>query len=153
MNTRTSIQPRDGSIIESCSAQANTKAKASNLIQSTVFSRRIGGCISQWLCTRWWGSSDEPAQLQAECLYRPQPTRPLLQVQPYPSNSLDCKACREWNVNCNHSWPQCEHCYQQQILCFYVGPRQNAMRKARQSEISSQREYAPDRANKPRPSR
>jgi len=44
--------------------------------------------------------------------------------QPYQSDPTDCKACREWHVPCDHTRPQCDHCYQQQLLCFYTNPNQ-----------------------------
>jgi hypothetical protein len=66
----------------------------------------ICGRLSHWLRPTLWGSP-------CEAPTTPRPTR-----QPY----NDCKACREWHVVCDHAKPQCSHCCQEQILCFYIDP-------------------------------
>ncbi|CAI7647094.1 unnamed protein product [Penicillium pancosmium] len=66
----------------------------------------ICGRLSHWLWPTWWGPPCEPSTT-------PRPTR-----QPY----NDCKACREWHIVCDHAKPQCSHCCQEQLLCFYVDP-------------------------------
>lgn len=129
-NIRKSIRPQDDSAARPYQAQTKTKANTTvpGSVKPTVSSRGIGDRL-QWPLPRW--SSRGPTQLQAQSQ-----SRPRLHIQPYPSNSLDCKACREWHVACDHSRPQCEHCYQQQILCFYVSPNQKPIRKAKRLETS-----------------
>ncbi|KAJ6155200.1 hypothetical protein N7470_005766 [Penicillium chermesinum] len=67
----------------------------------------VSGRLRQWLWPAWWGPQSK--QLQAGL------------CQPYLSQPGDCKACRDWGVHCDRSRPQCGHCYDEQILCFYVG--------------------------------
>lgn len=102
--------------------------------QPPTISRGICTRIAQWLWPGRWGPSCEPPGLgpaSAGIGSQQSVSRPELQIQPYASASLDCKACREWNVPCDHARPQCEHCYEQQILCFYVSPSPKPKRKAR----------------------
>ncbi|KAJ5102509.1 transcriptional regulator family: Fungal Specific TF [Penicillium argentinense] len=95
--------------------QPSTPASA---VQPVVISRGICGRLSHWLWPGWWGNScDAPSQPS------PRSTR-----QPY-----DCKACREWHVECDHARPQCAHCYQQQLLCFYVDPAVKRKPKPKQN--------------------
>lgn len=72
--------------------------------------RGICGRITQWLWSNNVGGHDQNPALQTHA------------PQPYQSDPLGCKACREWKVACDHARPQCDHCYQQQLLCFYVKP-------------------------------
>lgn len=96
--TLTSARPHGG--------QVQPKPVASQTSQTTFLSRGICDRLSHWLWPTWWGS---PCELPAS----PRPIR-----QPYD----DCKACREWHVDCDHARPQCSHCCQEQLLCFYVDP-------------------------------
>lgn len=57
------------------------------------------------------------------------PVHPQLYMQPFQGVSLDCTVCRELNALCDHARPQCSRCYQQQTLCFYVGPGQRPKSK------------------------
>ncbi|KAF7718581.1 Fungal Zn(2)-Cys(6) binuclear cluster domain-containing protein [Penicillium ucsense] len=61
----------------------------------------------------------------------PHPPRVRLQIEPRASVSLDCKACRERGMVCNQVRPQCEQCYEQQTLCFYVSPSFKGQRQKR----------------------
>lgn len=102
--------------------------------QPPAISRGICTRIAQWLWPGGWGPSCESPGLgpaSAGANSQQSASRPQLQIQPYASASLDCKACREWNVVCDHTRPQCEHCYEQQILCFYVSPSPKPKQKAR----------------------
>lgn len=102
--------------------------------QPPAISRGICARIAQWLWPGGWVPSCESQGLGSAgsgTSSQQSASRPQLHIQPYASASLDCKACREWNVVCDHARPQCEHCYEQQILCFYVSPSQKPKRKAR----------------------
>ncbi|KAJ5369698.1 uncharacterized protein N7496_005790 [Penicillium cataractarum] len=109
-------------------------ARGLTTAQPPAISRGICGRIAQWLWPGGWGPSCEPTGLGSVgsgTSSQQSASRPQLHIQPYASASLDCKACREWNVVCDHARPQCEHCYEQQILCFYVNPGQRARQKTR----------------------
>lgn len=124
-------------------ATRGPRARTAVTAQPPAISRGICARIAQWLWPGEWGPSCESTGLgSAQCAgsgtsshqsasASASALRPQLHVQPAASASLDCKACREWNVVCDHARPQCEHCYEQQILCFYVSPSQNPKRKAR----------------------
>jgi hypothetical protein len=123
-------------------ATRGPRVKTAVTAQPPAISRGICACIAQWLWPAGgWGPSCESTGLgSAQCVgpgtssrqsASASASRPQLHIQPAASASLDCKACREWNVVCDHARPQCEHCYEQQILCFYVSPSQNPKRKAR----------------------
>lgn len=114
----------DGSL-----AQPSPKITSSSA--QSVISRNICGRISQWLWSGWWGTGCEPAS-------NPHATR-----QPYQKDPLDCKACREWGVACDHTRPQCAHCYDQQILCFYVNRNEKVKRKAKPVEAPILRPVRP----------
>ncbi|KAI2713937.1 transcriptional regulator family: Fungal Specific TF [Penicillium roqueforti] len=84
------------------------------------------GRVSQWLWSGWRGTAFEGAS-------------PDLQ-KPYQLNHGDCKACREQHTTCDHTRPQCSHCWSQQLLCFYVDPKrrkQKNIRKATFSEVET----------------
>lgn len=70
------------------------------------------------------------ADSPADCPSDSRSVRPQLYIQPCQSNSLDCKSCRDLDVLCDHTRPQCTHCYQQQTLCFYVSSKQRSKSKA-----------------------
>ncbi|KAJ5432151.1 uncharacterized protein N7458_011307 [Penicillium daleae] len=109
-------------------------ARGLGTCQPPTISRGICARIAQWLWPGGWGPSCEPTSLNTSnsgTSSQQSASRPQLHIQPYASASLDCKACREWNVVCDHARPQCEHCYEQQILCFYVNPGQKPNHKAR----------------------
>lgn len=113
------------------SSRAQPSPKINPTSAQSVISRNVCGRVSQWLWSGWWGSGCEPAP-------NPHATR-----QPYQKDPLDCKACREWGVACDHTHPQCAHCYDQQILCFYVNPNQKVKRKAKPVEAPILRPVRP----------
>lgn len=86
---------------------------------------RLGICgrVFQWLLSGWRGAAFEtcPAPTCSRSTRRTSP--------PDLNDHLGCKACREWHVACDGAWPQCSHCWQQQILCFYVHPRRKSNSK------------------------
>ncbi|CAG8891991.1 unnamed protein product [Penicillium egyptiacum] len=80
------------------------------------------GRISQWLWSGWRGTAFEAAS----------PDLP----KPYQPNPADCKACREHHTACDHTKPQCSHCWSQQLLCFYVEPIQKKRKDHRKATVS-----------------
>ncbi|KAJ6114013.1 transcriptional regulator family: Fungal Specific TF [Penicillium sp. IBT 18751x] len=84
------------------SPRSDNSAKSRRPIEP--ISRGICARLSKWLWPSLWG---------CETARAPTPTY---------IDSPGCKACREWHVACDHAKPQCSHCYQQQLLCFYVNP-------------------------------
>lgn len=94
------------------SVASKTSPSRAQSAQSAIISSGVCGRISQWLWSGWGGTGCEPAP-----------------AQPYQPDPLGCKACREWRVACDHTRPQCAHCYEQQILCFYVSPTAKPKRK------------------------
>lgn len=78
------------------------------------------GRISRWLWSGWRGTAFEaPPDLQ----------------KPYQLNPGDCKACREQRTACDQTRPQCSHCWSQQLLCFYVDPKQKKQRSHRKPTV------------------
>jgi hypothetical protein len=139
VNIRKSIRLQGGSVAHLCTVQTETEAKArrevAKSVQRTVISLGISRHLLRWLRPWWLGSSYEAAQAQSPSL--PCPSHPAHDIQPHQSDSLNCKACREWKVICDRSRPQCGHCYEQQLLCFYAGSNQKPMSRAKRSEIFS----------------
>ncbi|KAJ5160922.1 uncharacterized protein N7482_007926 [Penicillium canariense] len=150
--SRQSPAPIRGTILAKPMPTPKHVTASLELAQPPAVSRGICSRIAQWLWPDGWGHSGEPPSLFAGTRSQQSASRPPLHIQSYASASLDCMACREWNVACDHSRPQCEHCYQQQILCFYVSPKQMPKRKARRVEpatgdvatVSEQRAHLPD---------
>lgn len=101
--------PSAASASVSASGKSHTKP-----VPSTMNERR-GLCtrLSQYLWPTLWGSGCDSASKHAPT--PPQPRR-------HHPDPLDCKACREHKVDCDHTRPQCGHCFQEQLLCFYVNP-------------------------------
>jgi hypothetical protein len=54
---------------------------------------------------------------------------PHLAQKPYQLHPGDCKTCRDHYMSCDHTRPQCSYCWSQQLLCFYVEPKQKRQRK------------------------
>ncbi|CRL18027.1 Fungal transcriptional regulatory protein, N-terminal [Penicillium camemberti] len=78
------------------------------------------GRISRWLWSGWRGTAfEDPPDLQ----------------KPYQLNPGDCKACREQRTACDHTRPQCSHCWSQQLLCFYVDPEQKKQKGHRKPTV------------------
>ncbi|KAJ5668687.1 hypothetical protein N7462_009757 [Penicillium macrosclerotiorum] len=113
-------------------APAQTGTSVSGSAQPAAISRGICSRLSHWLWPRRWGAPCESVVPDSPPRSPSRP-RPTLHIQPYDSASLDCKGCREWNVTCDHARPQCGHCYDQQIICFYVSPKQQRKRKPKRS--------------------
>jgi hypothetical protein len=108
-----------------CSTQTKSPVTASAAVarcsvEPATTSREAPGRIP----LRRSATPKEPSLFPAESPSHSRPVHPQLYIQPCQSDSLDCKACRELNVLCDHARPQCSQCYQQQTLCFYVSPRQ-----------------------------
>ncbi|CAL5868028.1 uncharacterized protein PFLUO_LOCUS2251 [Penicillium psychrofluorescens] len=74
----------------------------------------ICGHICQWLWSGWRGTAFEDPPVNHD---------PPRRAPNRANSPADCKACREWQVPCDQAHPQCSHCWQQQILCFYVTPK------------------------------
>lgn len=108
-----------------CPAQTEIPAEASAAVPRCS----VEPAMSSWRAPR----SPVPKELflsQMESPSDPRPVHSPLSIPLRQSNSLDCKLCRELNVLCDHALPQCSHCYEQQTLCFYVGPKQMSKSKA-----------------------
>lgn len=97
---RTSKPSPQDSVVSRPMASENSRTSNQSPIQP--ISRGLCARLSQWLWPSLWGCET---------------ARPPTQTY---TDSLGCKACGEWHVACDHAKPQCSHCYQQQILCFYV---------------------------------
>ncbi|KAJ5179949.1 hypothetical protein N7492_003159 [Penicillium capsulatum] len=109
---------------------AHPDPKNHSSVAQSVIPRSVCGRISHWLWSGWWGTGCEPVSSPST-------------TQPYEPDPLDCKACREWNVACDHTRPQCAHCYEQQILCFYVKPTHKPKVKATPVEVPILRPVRP----------
>lgn len=117
---------------QSCREHIDQEQSQSSLIHyprdPPMYGQMKGGLcgrIAQWLWSGWRGTAFEPAS-------------PDLR-KPYQPNPGDCKACREHRTACDHTRPQCSHCWSQQLLCFYVEPKQKKrnLHKATVSEVET----------------
>ncbi|KKK15763.1 hypothetical protein P175DRAFT_0528085 [Aspergillus ochraceoroseus IBT 24754] len=45
--------------------------------------------------------------------------------------AFPCRACKAWGVACDLQKPQCAHCVDQQLLCFYVAPLRLTMKRSK----------------------
>jgi hypothetical protein len=110
VNVDPGIQPRENAyphLLFSKQPASDTPRHSSKSNTLPPAIPQIYNRISQWMLSGWWGSC-EPKPGTASRQYQSDPTA--------------CKGCREWQVPCDHTKPQCQHCYEQQILCFYVDP-------------------------------
>ena len=121
--------------------QPKTVQPESKPTSQNVLSRGICERLSDWLWPTQWGHPCET------------PTPSCSTRQPY----ADCKACREWHVDCDHARPQCSHCTQEQLLCFYVDPTANPKMRKRKPKpkvpVPTLRPIVPPTKGSPGPER
>lgn len=113
-----------------CTAQTDVPAKASAAVRRWSVEPAMTSPEAPDRPAIWQSPVPHDISLSPESPSHSRPVHRQFYMQPLQDNLLDCKVCRESDAFCDHSRPQCSHCYQQQTLCFYVTPGQKSKSKA-----------------------